>query len=225
MATVVGKLLEFDSNSGSLDVFVERFELYTSANEVAEAKKLHLFLSAIGEEAYVTLRSLLLPKTPSTATYKEVVAALQKHYSPRRSVVSERYHFNQRKQAPQESVTDFVVQLKKLAASCDFGSFLEQSLRDRLIAGLNSEAIRCRLLAMTDIELTWDRAFNIATAMEMAARDALGMVAENSAAQLYSSSDVHWQSKSSKLRPRSEFSPDLRPQPLPRMPLMAEKTP
>ncbi|KAL1474033.1 hypothetical protein MTO96_038291 [Rhipicephalus appendiculatus] len=87
MAMAFSKLPEFAPGSGSFDVFVERFELYTTVNEIAEAKKLHLFLGAIGEEAYVTLRSLLLPKTPSTSSYEEVVSALKKHYSPRRSVV------------------------------------------------------------------------------------------------------------------------------------------
>nr|XP_037286032.1 uncharacterized protein K02A2.6-like [Rhipicephalus microplus] len=85
-AMALSKLPEFAPGSGSFDVFVERFELYTTVNEIAEAKKQHLFLSAIGEEAYVTLRSLLLPKTPSTSSYPEVVSALKKHYSPRRSV-------------------------------------------------------------------------------------------------------------------------------------------
>lgn len=203
-AMALSKLPEFAPGSGSFDVFVERFELYTTVNEIAEAKKLHLFLSAIGEEAYVTLRSLLLPKTPSTSSYPEVVFALKEHYSPRRSVVSERYHFNQRKQASQETVAEFVVQLKKLASLCDFGAFLEQALRDRLIAGLHSEAIRCRLLAMSDSELTWDRVCNTATAMEAAAKDAVEMVAENTAEQSASCSDIHWQSQSAALRRSSQ---------------------
>ncbi|XP_077516678.1 uncharacterized protein LOC144127560 [Amblyomma americanum] len=197
MASTGGKLPEFDPDSGNLDVFIERFELHITANDVSDAKKLHLFLSAIGEKGYVTLRSLLLPGTPSTSTYKNVVTELQKHYTPTRSVVSERYHFNQKKQGPQESVTDFVVRLKKSAASCDFSSFLEQALRDRLIAGLHSEAIRCRLLAMSDTELTWDRASSIATAVEMAAKDTLAMVSETTCQHSSSGSDIHWQSKSS----------------------------
>lgn len=37
-----------------------------------------------------------------------------------------------------ESVSDFIVGLKKLAATCAFGAFLEKALRDRLIAGLQT---------------------------------------------------------------------------------------
>nr|XP_037288714.1 uncharacterized protein LOC119181564 [Rhipicephalus microplus] len=200
----LSKLPEFAPGSGSFDVFVERFELYPTVNEIAEAKKLHPFLSAIGEEAYETLRSLLLPKTPSTSSYPEVMSALKKHYSPRRSVVSERYHFNQRKQASQETVAEFVVQLKKLASLCDFGAFLEQALRDRPIAGLHSEVLRCLLLAMSDSELTWDRVCNTATAMEAAAKNAVEMVAGNTAEQSASCSGIHWQSQSAALHRSSQ---------------------
>ncbi|KAL1428586.1 hypothetical protein MTO96_002948 [Rhipicephalus appendiculatus] len=84
MAMDFCKLPEFAPSSGSFDVFVERFELYATVNEIAEAKKPHLFLSAIGDEAYVTIPSLLLRRTPSTSSYQEVVSALKKHYSPRR---------------------------------------------------------------------------------------------------------------------------------------------
>lgn len=126
---------------------------------------------------------------PGPSSYPEVVSALKNNYSPRRSVVSERYQFNQKKQAAQETVAEFVVQLKKLAPFCDFGTFLEQALRDRLIASLHSEAICCRLLAMSDSKLTWDRVCNTVTAMEMAAKNAMDMVAENTVKPSFSTSD------------------------------------
>ncbi|KAL1473910.1 hypothetical protein MTO96_038378 [Rhipicephalus appendiculatus] len=144
---------EFTPGCGSFDVFVERFELYSTVNEIAEAQKLHLFLSAIGEDAYVTLQ-----KSATTQDGEHVVV-------PGSRVGAEQALFCEA--------------LKKLASLCDFGAFLEQALRDRLIAGLHSEAVRCRLLAMSDSELTCDRVCNTASAMEMAAKDAVEMVAEN----------------------------------------------
>ncbi|XP_070382506.1 uncharacterized protein [Dermacentor albipictus] len=57
---------------------------------------------------------------------------------------------------------------------------------------------------MTDTKLTWNCVCNVATAMEMAARDALQMGAKNSTEQSYSSSEFHWQSNSSTLRRGSE---------------------
>ncbi|KAL1474746.1 hypothetical protein MTO96_037758 [Rhipicephalus appendiculatus] len=57
---------------------------------------------------------------------------------------------------------------------------------------------------MSDSELTWDRVCNTATAMEMATKDAVEMVAESTAEQLSSSSDIHWQSPSAASRRSSQ---------------------
>ncbi|KAL1469935.1 hypothetical protein MTO96_024751 [Rhipicephalus appendiculatus] len=64
--------------------------------------------------------------------------------------------------------------------------------------------MRCRLLAMSDSELTWDRVCNTATAMEMTAKDAVEMVAENTTEQSLSSTDLHWQSHSAASRRSSQ---------------------
>ncbi|XP_075732584.1 uncharacterized protein LOC142775122 [Rhipicephalus microplus] len=188
---MLGKLPEFDPDGDNCDVFFERFECFAAANDIAEDKKLQVLLTSIGEKAYVTLRSLLLPKTPTQETYDVVIATLKKHYTPKCSVVTERYRFNQRNQEPHESISDFIVGLKKLAATCEFGTFLEQALRDRLIAGLCSDSIRCRLLATPDAELTWERTCSIVAAMESATRGTREMVATlATGTPVYS--DVHW---------------------------------
>ncbi|KAH7939457.1 hypothetical protein HPB52_012741 [Rhipicephalus sanguineus] len=57
MATTVGKLPEFQQDDGNFEAYLERFEVFAAANDIVEDKKLHIFLTAIGEKAYVTLRS------------------------------------------------------------------------------------------------------------------------------------------------------------------------
>ncbi|KAL1479901.1 hypothetical protein MTO96_051491 [Rhipicephalus appendiculatus] len=98
MATTFGKLPEFCPDSGNIDVYLERFELFAKANGIDAGKKLEIFLTIIGEKAYVTLRSLLLPKTPTEVKYADAKKALQQHYAPKRSVVTEPYHFYRRNQ-------------------------------------------------------------------------------------------------------------------------------
>ena len=56
-----------------------------------------------------------------------------------------------------------------LAATCDFGDRLEESLRDRLVMGLKEESTQRALL--TEKNLTFGRAVELATAREAAARD------------------------------------------------------
>ena len=64
----------------------------------------------------------------------------------------------------------FIADLRRLAITCDFGAFLDRSLRDQLVFGLHSEQIRKTLLAEDSITLT--RAVEIAQATESAFRDA-----------------------------------------------------
>ncbi|XP_075741709.1 uncharacterized protein LOC142792083 [Rhipicephalus microplus] len=195
MATIVGKLPEFQQEDGNFEVYLKRFEVFAAANDIAEDKKLPIFLTAIGEKAYVTLRSLLLPKTPAKTSFTEVVDVLKKHYAPKRSVVTERYRFHQRKQEPPETVADFIVELKELVATCEFGAFLTEALRDRLVAGIRTEGVRCRLLAMPDEEVTWERTCSVAMAMEAATQDTKEMLQTSSKGAAVETEDIYWQRK------------------------------
>ena len=74
-----------------------------------------------------------------------------------------------------------VAELKGLARNCDFGKtstgvnlteklILEENLRDRLVCGMADTAIQRRLLGESD--LSFDKAFQLALAMESAATNA-----------------------------------------------------
>ena len=59
-------------------------------------------------------------------------------------------------------------ELRRLAGTCDFGDNLDSSLRDRLVCGINEDAIQRRLLA--EKTLDYNKAFALAQSMELAAR-------------------------------------------------------
>lgn len=79
------RIPEFQPYSGNFDVYLETFELFASANDIAVDKELRVFLTAIGEKVCVTLRSLLLPKMATQV--HEAVTGMKKHYAPKRSLV------------------------------------------------------------------------------------------------------------------------------------------
>ena len=76
------------------------------------------------------------------------------------------FHFNARSQSENESVSQYVAELRKLAETCEFDASLENMLRDRLICGLRDPKTQRRLLA--ESQLTFGKAFNIAQAAELA---------------------------------------------------------
>ena len=63
--------------------------------------------------------------------------------------------------------------MKLLAATCDFGENLEEMLRDRFIQGISNSETQHKLL--TDPELTFQRAVEIAKGQEAATKEVVGM--------------------------------------------------
>lgn len=168
MATI-GKIGEFREERETFVCYLERFEQFLAANNVADERRLPIFLSVVGPTAYGILKNLLQPTLPKDKDYAAITKALKDHYHPKPIVISERFKFHKRNQREGEKVTDYVVALKKLSIDCEFGTFLNDALRDRLVCGLRAENIQRKLLA--EAELTFDRAVNMASAMEMADSD------------------------------------------------------
>ena len=170
MAAHYGALQEFHPEAEELSVYLERVELFFIANETSDEKKVPILLNVMGATTYGVLRSLLAPANPKEKSMAEIVAALKGHYEPKRNVVAERFQFHRRNQNQGESVTEFVAELRRIAARCAFGNYLDQALRDRVVCGLKSEAIQKRLLTEGDVTLA--KAIEIALSMETAQRDA-----------------------------------------------------
>jgi len=97
---------------------------------------------------------------PSEKDLDCLTETLQHHYEPKKVVVAERFHFHRRSQAVGENIAEYVAELRRLSMHCQFGAYLEEALRDRLVCGIRSEAIQRRLL--TQSELTFNEALKIA---------------------------------------------------------------
>ncbi|XP_049527389.1 uncharacterized protein LOC119458790 [Dermacentor silvarum] len=179
----LGKLDEYDEKEQNFESYLERFEHFVTANDIKEEKKLAVFLSVIGPRTYEVLKSLVVPAVPGDKSFEEVTVLLTKHYSPSCSVIAEPCKFNKRAQEEQESVEDFIVALKHLARKCDFGLFMQDALRDRLVAGIRREETQLALFA--EDSLTFEKACKIALDREQAARQTALLHAEGKEATLH----------------------------------------
>ena len=63
-------------------------EQFFLANDVPNAKKAAVFLSAIGARVYELLRNLLAPDPPKNKKFAELVATLRLHLKPKPLVIS-----------------------------------------------------------------------------------------------------------------------------------------
>ena len=152
MATHFGQVYEFDAEKEHWIQYVERLEQFFEANSITEAvKKRAILLTCIGPSTYRLLRSLVTPDKPDSKTFKDLVAVLKDHYDPKPSPIVERFKFNSRVRRPGESISTFISELRSLAEHCEYGSSLDDMLRDRLVCGINDTQIQRRLLAKKDL--------------------------------------------------------------------------
>ena len=96
---------------------------------------------------------------------------LSAHFKQKTLVIAERFQFYKRNQNENESISDYIVELKKLTSICDFGDFQSMASRDRLVCNLRSDSIQRKFLAGGD--LTFDKAKKITVAMELVQRNAV----------------------------------------------------
>uniref|UniRef100_A0ABD2X041 Uncharacterized protein n=1 Tax=Trichogramma kaykai TaxID=54128 RepID=A0ABD2X041_9HYME len=139
----IGNLEEF-SLKGDWYSWKESLEQYFIANNVQEAKKVSLFLTLVDSEAYCLLRNLCTPAMPSEKGIKDLFKIMSDHLNLKPSYIMESY--------------------------LSIASSKKDHLRDQFIWGIKCEKTIKRLLGEND--LTFNRAIEIATAIEAANKDA-----------------------------------------------------
>ena len=115
---------------------------------------------------FVLLRDLVSPKKPAQKKYSELVEILKTHFKPKPIMIAERFKFQQCVQKPDESVTEYLAQLRKMTEYCEFRDYLEQALRERFVSGIKNAAIQRKLLSQEGLDLA--KALSIAQSMEAA---------------------------------------------------------
>ncbi len=153
------------------DSYLEQFKRWLAANEIDAGKKADVFLSVLGPTEYGLLKNLIAPQKVTDVTYTNLTNALSLHFKPKPILIAERFRFYKRQNQQDETVSEYILALKKLVSTCKFGQFLNDALRDQFVCGHSGEQYHKRLLSEKD--LTFKKACDIAldTALELAYKD------------------------------------------------------
>ena len=146
MANTTNRFDPFDEEE-DIEEYFEQLEMFLPAQGVQRDKKVVYIISDIGSKAYAVLKNLLAPVAPKDSSLTNIKKALIDHYKSKPPVIEQRFIFHQRVQMPGESANDFLVELRRLARTCDFNQFLEEALRDRLVCGLANKSTQKKLLS------------------------------------------------------------------------------
>ena len=95
-----------------------------------------------------------------------LVAKFETYCLPKKNVTQERHLLNLRKQKPDESVEEFLTELKRLAKNCKYGELTNSIIKARIVEGINNDYTRVRLFREKDLSL--ERYIDICKAAEVA---------------------------------------------------------
>lgn len=158
----------FNPTTSKFDRWLDRLQISFRIYHVREAEKRDFLLHYMGGPTYDVLCNKLKSAEPHTKTYDEIVTLLKEHFSPTPLEILENFKFASRKQLEHESLQDYMLDLEKLAQTCNFGDHLDKALRNQFVFGIRNRVIQSRLLEVRELTLT--KAKEIAFGMEMSHR-------------------------------------------------------
>ena len=145
----------FDSSKEPFKYYKQRFENYlklknTWTNKLQCAQ---LLLNSVGSSIYNTLAALVAPRIPTDLSYDDLITTLETHLCPQRNVMVAQHQFLSTYQLENQSVTEYVTTLRRIAIDCDFKSpcdcnqsIVNIFLRAQFVRGLRENAIREQIL-------------------------------------------------------------------------------
>lgn len=129
---IIGNIEHFTPGDCFAD-YIERVDHIVNLNKIGEAEKVAFLIGVCGADLYKIIKSVIAPKTTVEVSFVELKTALKAYFDPKINVIGERFTFNHRQQKTDESVGDYIMELKSLSRTCEFGTFLDEALRDKLI--------------------------------------------------------------------------------------------
>ena len=163
--SVLGTIRPFDRGLAEWSAYCERALLYLRTNAVNNADRQHaVFLSVCGAQTYMyqLICSLVVPAKP--------MAIVKDHLQPAPSEIMQHFNFNGRVQKGEETVTEYVAELRRIAEHCEFKDVLNEMVRDFLVCGIKNT--RAQRWLLVEPKRTFAKTLEIAQAAELAEKGA-----------------------------------------------------
>ncbi|XP_075155542.1 uncharacterized protein LOC142228895 [Haematobia irritans] len=110
--------------------------------------------------------------------FEELWNKFQAYFTPKTNLAMERHNFITKKQDEDQTINQYAAVLQNLGMTCEFGDLREDLVKDIFICGLsrNFKQVKERLLSEGNI--TWEKALQIAKSIERARED-VAEISEN----------------------------------------------
>ena len=134
----------------------QRFEVFSLASglsEKSEAVRSATLLHVAGPKALEVYNAFTWETEGDDKKVNKILEKFQTYCKPRKNITWERHVFNTRSQQVNETIDQYVTDLKIKASSCEFGEVCDSLVRDRIICGITCDKTRGMLLREGDITL------------------------------------------------------------------------
>ena len=99
---------------------------------------------------------------------KKNLERLTNYFEPKQNIIYQRYMFNSCTQEQDEKFDAYLIKLRHLIQTCEYGALEDELLRDRIVTGTSNNNVRAWLFSESG--LTLDRVIDICRSTEQTAR-------------------------------------------------------
>ena len=181
----VPSIQPFNSSTDDWTSWSRRFDQWLTISpyatgEDANSKKRAAFLIFIDSNSFKLLCSLCAPTKPEECSYTTLKEKLNKQYGVKKLVLAERHRFYNYKQQEGQKLSDYLAELRKLVATCDWSEDqLSENLQDKFLMGINNERLLQQLLTQYHRKAL-DDLVEIARTFEVAEKESLRRAEDSS---------------------------------------------
>ncbi|PFX21908.1 Transposon Ty3-I Gag-Pol polyprotein [Stylophora pistillata] len=136
--------------------FKQKYVNYKIATGISlkdSATRVATLLTVIGNDAIDVFNTPTWDEEDDDKKSDKVLSKFEQYCEPKKNVSYKRYKFFSRAQESGESIKQYVMILKKLCETCEFGTLKNSLIKDRIVLGVNNTKTRERLLQVKDLTL------------------------------------------------------------------------
>ena len=130
-------------------------ENYAVATDIGKKNanvQIGTLLSVIGKECLQIYKNLPMSAEEQTDTQK-ILERLTNYFELKQNIIYQRYMFNSCTQEQGEKFDAYLIKLRHLIKTCEYGSLEDELLRDRIVIGTSNNNVRARLLSESGLTL------------------------------------------------------------------------
>jgi hypothetical protein len=129
-APLIGNIGEYDPENKDFDNYSKRLTVRFKVNKIKDKDNVSVFLALVGAKAFQNLVSMTVPHDPASKSLAELTKLLSNFHKAPRNQIAERMGIRERKQKDGETISECIVDLKRLSIRCGYGDTLSENLRD-----------------------------------------------------------------------------------------------